>query len=345
MHIGITYDLRDDYLAQGYSEVETAEFDSKQTIDSLYAALRSFGHKVERIGNVKALVKALASGKRWDLVFNICEGMYGIGREAQVPALLDAYSIPYTFSSPDVMVTTMDKSLAKRIVQDAGLPTARFAVAEKDEDISSIRFPYPLFVKPLAEGTGKGVSAASRVETRSELTRACRDVIAQFKQPALVETFLPGREFTVGILGTGKEAEVIGVMETILLADAEAWCYSFANKENYVGRVEYRLVDDEEARLAAQTALKAWQALKCVDCGRIDLRSDARGIPHFLEANPLSGLRPHYSDLPILAEKAGMSYEALIGMIVYQACRRFDLTRVNTLKARKRPAKERILSK
>jgi D-alanine-D-alanine ligase len=156
MKIGLTYDLRDEYLAAGYDEEATAEFDRADTIDSIENAIRSLGHETDRIGHVRQLVTRLAAGDRWDLVFNICEGMHGIAREAQVPALLEAYEIPCTFADPVVMAVCLHKGLTKTLVEKAGLPTARFAVVEQISDVDNVDLPYPLFAKPIAEGTGKG---------------------------------------------------------------------------------------------------------------------------------------------------------------------------------------------
>src|SRR5688572_27418085 len=158
MLIGLTYDLRQDYLDDGYTAEQTAEFDSHITIDAIESALRGLGHQTDRIGRVTSLVERLARGDRWDLVFNIAEGLHGIGREAQVPALLDAYSIPYTFSDPLVCALSLHKALAKRVVRDLGLPTADFTVIEAPADSARVTLPFPLFAKPIAEGTSKGVS-------------------------------------------------------------------------------------------------------------------------------------------------------------------------------------------
>jgi len=157
MRIGLTYDLREDYLAQGFSDEEAGEFDVIETIEAVEAAIRSHGHQVERIGGIKALVPALAAGRRWPLVWNMCEGVSGIAREAQVPALLEAYAIPCVFSSADVLVTAMDKALAKLVVATEEVPTPDFTVVRTARDLSGVRMRYPLFVKPLAEGTSKGV--------------------------------------------------------------------------------------------------------------------------------------------------------------------------------------------
>ncbi len=327
MRIGITYDLKDDYLAMGLDEEAVAELDSIETIEAIEAELAGLGHVTDRIGHVRQLVLRLARGDSWDLVFNICEGLAGRSREAQVPALLEAYGIPYTFADPLVMAATLDKAVAKRIVRDHGLATAPFAVVASAADVERVDLPLPLFAKPVAEGTGKGISPRSWIRDRRELVPCVAELIAAFRQPVLVESYLPGREFTVGIVGTGAEARVIGTMEILLLAAAEPGAYSYVNKEHYEDRVRYRLVDDEEARAATALALACYTALECADVGRVDLRSDAQGRPHFLEVNPLPGLNPRRSDLPILAGMVGMSYGALIGAILESAVGRQGLAR------------------
>ncbi len=316
MRAGLTYDLRDDYLAEGFSEDDVAEFDSVSTIEAIEAALSRLGFSVERIGNVKALAKRLVAGDRWDFVFNIAEGLHGRSREAQVPALLEAYGIPYTFSDPLVLALTLDKAMAKRIVRDHGIPTTPFAVVETIADIAKIQLPYPLFAKPLAEGTGKGIDTRSKITDELSLNAVCRDLLKKFRQPVLVETYLPGREFTVGIVGTGPKARVIGVMEVTLLGSAEPEVYSYVNKEECESRVRYTLATDAEARRAGETALAAYRALDCRDGGRVDLRSDGGHVPHFMEVNPLAGIHPTHSDLPILSTLAGVTYDTLIREIV-----------------------------
>ncbi|MBM3490261.1 MAG: D-alanine--D-alanine ligase [Alphaproteobacteria bacterium] len=319
MRVGLTYDLRADYLAEGYGEEETAEFDSPDTIAAIEEALRARGHQVVRIGHLRALTARLVAGERWDWVFNIAEGLHGIGREAQVPALLDGYGIPYTFSDPLVMALTLDKAMAKRVVRDNGLATAPFAVIAAGEEVAGLTLPYPLFAKPLAEGTGKGISDASRIGEPARAARVIGELLARFRQPVLVETFLPGREFTTGIVGNGRAARIVATVEVKLKNAEQALAYGYDNKEHYDRFVDYVLVEDAEARAAGDLALACYRALNCRDAGRVDLRSDASGRPHFLEVNPLAGLNPVKSDLPILARLAGWSYRRLIDEIV-DAC-------------------------
>ena len=322
MKIGITYDLREDYLIEGYSEEETAEFDRAETIEAIDQTLQELGYRTDRIGHLKSLTRRLAAGDRWELVFNIAEGLRGFGREAQIPALLDAYDIPYTFSDPLVLALTLHKGMTKHVIRDMGIPTPDFAIIEKEDQITGICLSYPLFAKPVAEGTGKGITAASKINTEKELVEMCRMLLTVFKQPVLVETFLPGREFTVGIIGTGKDAIATDTMEVCLKAQAEPDVYSYINKENCEELVEYRLVYDEEAQQVRETALSAWRGLGCRDAGRMDLRSDRSGRPNFMEVNPLAGLHPQHSDLPIIFSLMGKTFHQLIDRIMHSALKR-----------------------
>jgi D-alanine-D-alanine ligase len=327
MQIGLVYDLRDDYRALGFSEEEVAEFDNIDTIDQLDAALRALGCAVTRVGRGQMLAARLASGERFDLVFSIAEGVRGRSREAQVPALCELFDQPYVFSDPLTMAASLDKGVAKRLVAAAGVPTPSFTVAESDASELRDWNDFPAFVKPIAEGTGKGCEAASLVHTKDELAAAAAKLLARYRQPVLVETYLPGREFTVGIVGNGEAARVIGVCEILLNPQAEANIYSLHNKELCEELVTYTRADDDEAEVAGERALVAYRALQCRDAARIDLRSDARGEPYFLEANPLAGLHPHHSDLPILAAQNGIGFVDLIGMILDAGLARYGLTR------------------
>jgi len=322
---GITYDLRDDYLTEGYSAEETLEFDRTDTIDAIEQTLRDLGYVTDRIGNIKSLVKRLASGDRWDIVFNIAEGMAGLGREAQVPAILDAYNIPYTFSDPLILSLTLHKGFTKNVIRDLGIPTPDFAVVETEDDIRKVKIPLPHFAKPMAEGTSKGITAASKINSRRQLFQVCRTLLSTFWQPVLVEQFLPGREFTVGIAGTGRDAVALGVMEVHLKDNAEKDVYSYVNKENCEELVVYRLANDPMAQMAREIALAAWRGLGCRDAGRVDLRADVQGMPNFMEVNPLAGLHPEHSDLPIICNLSGITYHELIDMIMRSALKRLHL--------------------
>jgi D-alanine-D-alanine ligase len=323
MNIGVVFDLRTEYLAQGFSEEEVAEFDSEATINAIEDALCKLGHNVERIGNGRNLCKLLVGGKRWDLIFNIAEGLRGRSREAQVPSILELFDIPYTFSDPLTCAITLDKALTKRIVSTGGIPTPEYKVVKNFQDIDNINLPFPLFAKPVAEGTGKGIDRDSRIESYEQLQNVCTRLLKKYKQPVLIEKYLPGREFTVGIIGTDKNARVIGSMEIKIKDKTTTGDYSFHAKEECEELVIYTPMEHGKLRKRVEEiALEAYKILECRDAGRVDIRLDGNNEPYFLEINPLPGLHPTHSDLPMIATQEGMSYIELIGSIINSAMER-----------------------
>jgi D-alanine-D-alanine ligase len=211
------------------------------------------------------------------------------------------------------------------------VPTAASSTLQSEADLQACRLTYPLFAKPVAEGTGKGIDQRSIVRSPAELQTVCRRLWKQFQQPVLVEPYLPGREFTVGLLGTGERASVLGTLEIVMRPAAQPDVYSYANKENSEELVEYRLAQatkDDEVRQAERIALDAWRALGCRDAGRVDVRSDEHRQPQFIEVNPLAGLHPQHSDLPMLCTALGMPYDELIERIVASASERIAAAQV-----------------
>ncbi|MEQ1565557.1 MAG: D-alanine--D-alanine ligase [Myxococcota bacterium] len=323
MNVGLTYDLRSEYLAMGYGEEETAEFDRESTIEALEQVIGALGHTTVRVGHLRSLVGRLAAGERWDVVFNICEGLRGYGREAQVPALLEAYDIPCTFADPLTAALTLHKAMAKRVLRDAGVATTDFRVVESIDQVDAVDLPFPLFVKPVAEGTAKGIHPTSKVADRAALRARCAELLARYHQPVLVEPYLPGREFTTGVTGGGGGAEVIGTLEVVLLADkAEANAYTYLNKEESEERCAFPLAGEPWAARCAELSLRAWRALGCRDAGRVDLRADAAGNLMVLEVNPLPGMHPSHSDLPMLCTTVGLPYAELVRRILDAAIAR-----------------------
>ncbi len=319
MKVGLTYDLRSWYIDRGYSMDETAEFDKQETVDAIENSLKQMGHEPEPVGNTFQLIEALAAGKRWDIVFNIAEGLYGDGRESVVPAILDQYKIPYVFSGPVIMGLSLNKHLAKLVVASAGVPVSPGCLITELKDLDKCNLNYPLFVKPVSEGTGKGITENSLVHSPEELFKMVKWILSEFHQPALVEEYLPGREFTVGVVGYGDEAVVIGGMEVIC---ANNLPYSVEVKENYQNYCKYKPLDGDIIGECKDVALGAWKALDAVDAGRVDLKADRNGKICFIEANPLAGLNPVHSDLPILARMYGTEYQTLLEMIMESAIKR-----------------------
>ncbi len=333
MEIGLIYNLREQ--ARPYPGAPpdfAAEFDSEESIGYLVDALTQLGHRVRRIGDLHQLMDFLRAGQAetLDLVFNMAEGVWGRAREAQAPALLEAYRVPYTGSDPLTLSLCLDKAMAKRIWQQAGVLTAPFAVvsdatALADDLVDHIGLPdFPLFVKPLHEGTSKGIDAASVVASEAALRERIEWTLARYRQPALVETFLPGREFSVGILGTGAEAHVLGITE--ITPPAAHGVSDQGEKERWGDSIAGVFTPVTEAALRsslADLALRAYRAVECRDLGRVDIRLDAAARPHVMELNPLVGLHPTCSVMPIIARQAGLSYDELIAAIVTNALRRW----------------------
>lgn len=324
MKIGLTYDLRSWYLERGYTMDETAEFDKEETVAALENELVRLGYQTVRIGNIFELVEKLAAGERWDMVFNIAEGLYGDGRESVVPALLDQYRIPYVFSGPVVMGVSLNKYLTRLVVAAAGVPVCPGIIANSLNDLGDLSpLEFPLFVKPVAEGTGKGITTRSLVRDRESLVTLVQELLTTYKQPVLIEEYLPGREFTVGVTGNGAEAKVTGGMEVICRDNLP---YSVEVKENYEDYVKYKVYDEDLHSECDAVALGAWRALGAVDAGRVDMKADRHGRMCFIEANPLAGLNPVHSDLPMLSRLNGMAFSTLMEIILDSAKKRYGLT-------------------
>ena len=322
MKVGFTYDLRSWYLDRGYSMEDTAEFDKVDTVNSLEAVVKKMGYDTEKIGNVFQLIENLNSGKKWDLVFNIAEGLYGDGRESVVPAILDQYKIPYVFSGPVILGISLNKYLTRLIVSAAGVPVSPGMIISKSSDIDKCNLRYPLFIKPVSEGTGKGITEKNLLKSPAELKEMALFLLERFDQPALVEEYLPGREFTVGIIGSAGDAAAIGGMEIVCKDNLP---YSVEFKENYQEFCQYIPMDKSFTAEAKKVALDAWNALGGLDAGRVDVKADRDGKLCFMEVNPLAGLHPIDSDLPILSRFSGIEYQELIERIVRSAVKRNNL--------------------
>jgi D-alanine-D-alanine ligase len=328
MEVGLTYDLRDEYLPHPDAAPDhLGEFDSEETIDYLEAAIAHTGHVVRRIGNFESLVRFLARGESVDIVFNIAEGMWGRGREAQVPAILEAYRIPHVFSDQLTMALCLDKGMTKRLWQHAGLPTPEFCVIADPSEFAQCLAPLPgrpVFVKPLHEGTSKGINGGAVAGSIAGLEAQVAWVLGTYQQPALVERCLKGPEFTVGILGNGSHARAFGVLQ-VKVKDPNG-IYGFIQKEECESRVGYTSVEPSALRdCLTKLALRAYHVVECKDAGRVDFRLDLDGNPYLLEINPLPGLHPTHSDLPMMAPYAGVSYDALIAEILQHAIDRWGL--------------------
>jgi D-alanine-D-alanine ligase len=272
-----------------------------------------------------------------DIAFNIAEGFFGVSREAQIPAMLDMLQIPYTGSDPLTLATCLDKARTKEILSYYKIPTAPFFIAHDLNDIKNLKLNFPLFVKPVWEGSSKGIFSSSFVSNSKELSEQVDRIISEYSQPALIEEFLSGREFTVAILGNAEEAEVLPIVEIDYKDFPEGFIpvYSYEakwildTKENplNVFSCPAKLSSDIETKIK-QVALHAYKILRCRDWSRIDVRMNADNVPNIIEINPLPGILPdpmENSCYPKAARTAGLSYDEMLNSVLYTAAKRNNL--------------------
>jgi D-alanine-D-alanine ligase len=305
---------------------EEAEYDSPKTLQAIREAIASHGHEVVDLEATQDLPLQLASTPV-DVVFNIAEGFKGRSRESQVPSLLELLDIPYTGSDPAALSVSLDKAVAKRMVRTHGILTPDYVVMQTGKERLPRELSFPLLVKPVAEGTSKGVTKKSIVRNELELRDVARELIVKYRQPALVEAYVAGREFTVGMLGE-RRPRVLPPMEIVFLDEADPTpIYSFEMKQDWNEKIRYdvpaRLAPRELDRLE-RAARECFTALGCRDVARVDFRMDAEGRIFFIECNPLPGLAPGWSDLVLIAQAAGIAYRDLIGEILAFAIRRYQ---------------------
>ncbi len=326
LRIGITYNLKKDFshigeLPEDFSE----EFDTEETIDAIRDVLINEGHQVFKLGGDRGLIERLKE-EPVDIVFNIAEGFKGRNREAHIPSILEFLGIPYTGSDPLTLSLTLDKSMAKRIVASEGIPTPRFKKINRLEELNDLNLHYPLFLKLCYEGSSKGVRLDSKIMTFQSLREKARLLLKEYGPPLLIEEFINGPEFTVGILGN-ENPYVLGVMEIeIKGTPPEEAIYSLEIKREWEERVCYHCppkISHDLLRNIEEVALKSYRVLECRDVSRVDIRVGEDGVPYFLEINPLPGLSPVYGDLPIMSKKLGWDYARLIKTIFNHALSRY----------------------
>jgi D-alanine-D-alanine ligase len=319
IRIGFTYNVK--RAADGDEE---AEWDPPETIISIANALARQGHIVVHLEATPDLPRVLAEADV-DLIFNIAEGVEGRNREAQVPALCELLGIPYTGSDSATLAIALDKALAKKVLLQHDILTPKFQLMESPRERLDGEMKFPLIVKPNAEGSSKGVSATNVVDTEDELRAAVKGIVERYRQPALVEEYIAGREFTVGLLGD-KRPRVLPPMEICFKKQDEGRpVYDYAVKQEWEKHVYYQCpakLTEAEQKAMEKIARATFWALDCRDVARVDLRMDADGRIYVLEVNPLPGLTPDYSDLVLIAKACGMEYDQLIDEIMTGGLRR-----------------------
>jgi len=332
---GVAVDVRQAPIASGADDAY-AEWDSPETIAAVELALGGLG-EVVRLEATAEFPQRLHEA-RPDIVFNMAEGLTGQNREAHVPAICEFYGIPYSGSDPFTLSLALNKARTKQMLQFYGIPTARFALVESLAEAKAVKkaglLRYPLFAKPVQEGSSKGITERNYLRVGDELLPCVAELLEVYEQPVLLEEFLPGAEFTCGVIGNGRDAKVLPIVEIRFdaLPEGALPIYGFEAKwiwdrpERPLQMFECPASVAEPLRVAIeQVALRAYNALGCRDWSRIDVRLDAKGVPNIVEVNPLPGILPNPEDnscLPKAAAAAGVSYEELIQSCVIAAARR-----------------------
>ena len=320
-----------------------AEYDSPATVLALEEALSAGGHEVVRLEGDETLLDSVRNASP-EICFNIAEGLRGDAREAQVPAVLEMLGIPYTGSKVLGHAISLDKTATKRIWRDSGLPTGPFQTFFHGNEPLDPGLTFPLFVKPVHEGTGMGINSNSIVDNPKALKRQVRWVIETYHQPALVEEFLPGREFTVGLIGNRiKPGEArwnglydqngyhlfpileidsyVGVGNGLYNTDAKSYNPGEKEAPLYMCPAEIPIQLERELK---QLTVAAFEAIGALDFSRVDFRLGRDGRPYLMEINTLPGLNPVISDICIMAETEGVAYNHLINEILYLAVERYE---------------------
>ena len=312
-----------------------AEWDTWETIHAVKNAIAQ-KHDVTLVEANHEAFDALKKLKP-DIVFNIAEGFAGISREAQMPAILDMLTIPYTGSDPLTLATCLDKARTKEILSYYHIPTPKFLEVTSVQEIENHNLSYPLVVKPIGEGSGKGIFSSSLVEDKDALLKEVARVLGEYKQSALVEEFLPGREFTVAVLGNNGTAQVLPIIEITYDAFPEDFVplYSYEakwildSKENQLDIYKCPANIDAALELSIKKiCLDTYKVLRCKDWSRIDLRLDKNGVPNIIEINPLPGILPDPKDnscFPKAARTAGLDYNTMLLSVLEAARQRYNI--------------------
>jgi D-alanine-D-alanine ligase len=328
MKIGLAYDLKDEVASTpNLPEDALEEYDSPETIEAITAVIESMGHSVIKLGGGREFLANILQSDV-DFVFNISEGQGNYkSREAQVPSALEMLGVPYSGSDPQCLTICLDKPLTKTLVATAGVRTPRWYLVEDYKQLDNLTadVPLPAFIKPAYEGSSKGIRLGSRAETAEQASEIAAGLLEKYLQPVMIEEFIAGDEVTVGLLGNYPPA-VLGIMRVLPKQKNTHFIYSLEVKREWEQLVNYEC----PAQLKAGTlkeitdfSLTVFKLLGCRDFARLDFKLDPQGVPYFLEINPLAGLNPKSSDLPIMAYKLGWTYQSLVTAILNTALQRY----------------------
>lgn len=327
--VGLAFNLKKG-IQSGVEDME-AEYDSIDTVMAIKNALESIGCQVELLEAAHSFLDKLREA-HVDIVFNIAEGLSGRGREAHIPAILNFLGIPFTGSDETTLCIALDKALTKRLLTSFRILTPKHQLMSHEGERIRHDLKFPLIVKPNAEGSSKGISNMAVVDDMEQLKHLLERNFQMYGQPMLIEEFIPGREFTVGVIGNGSEARVFTPMEIVYKEDQDGRnIYSFEVKKDYKRYVEYVCPPNLSPKLQEKLmdiAGKVYRVLQCWDFARIDFRMSNDNKFYFIEINPLPGLAPGYSDYPMIAEFCGVDYNTVIKMILNSALKRYGMAPV-----------------
>jgi D-alanine-D-alanine ligase len=329
MKIGLAYDLKDAVSAAPYCPEDILEeYDSPETVDAIATAIETEGHLAVKLGGGRDFIDNIIQNNV-DFVFNIAEGLGNHkSREAQVPSILEMLNIPYSGSDPQCLAVCLDKPLTKKLVTTAGVRTPKYQLITHHRQLKEIAcdtFPLPAFVKPAYEGSSKGIRFGSRAETVMQIAEVAAELLECYKQPVMVEEFIAGDEVTVGMVGNSPPT-VLGIMRVLPKKRTTHFIYSLEVKREWEQLVDYECpahLETGTLQEITNSSLKVFEAVGCRDFARLDFKLSLEGVPYFLEINPLAGLNPKSSDLPIMAYKLGWSYQTLISIILNAALQRY----------------------
>jgi D-alanine-D-alanine ligase len=352
MKVALTFNLKRDFLPgvdpRPLPPDYFAECDSVETIEAMRAALAEFHQVILIEADEDAYGKF--RHERPDIVFNVAEGLWGAAREGQIPAMLELLRIPYTGSDPTTMAICLDKSRTKEILSWHGIPTAAWRRVDSLEEIPNLvsgngavpapgkpLLTLPLIVKPLGEGSSKGIRNSAVVRNQDELKGEIAHVLSVYRQPAIIEEYLPGREFTVAMIGNEEELEFLPIVEirfdrlpggvNPIYSYEAKWVWDTCEHPIEIFECPARLAPDLRDEIIS-ACLRSWRALRIRDWARIDVRLDAAERARIVEVNPIPGVLPlpeQHSCFPKAARAAGLSYEALVNRTLDVAAARLGL--------------------
>lgn len=328
LRVGFTFDLFHEHTLSPLDPPDRYnEFDTKISASDLCEALSRGGYEVVKIGNLEKLLRELPTLKeRVDIVFNTAEGLSGRNREAEIPLLLEHYGISFVGSDACTMSVTLDKVVTKKMLIAEGIPTPRYVISSggvSQDDVNHLNFP--LIVKPRWEGSSKGITGNAVVASLPELNEQIRSVNKSYRQPALVEEFITGREFTVGFIGNGKDTRQLPLLEVVFGGEAVG---DRAYLSDYVYTADASYIEPQLSKGLAEKILVAarqtYETVECLDFGRVDLRLDERGNVYVLEINPLPALSKEDA-FAQAAELMGITYDKIICQILESGMKRYGI--------------------